>query len=308
MHRTGHIPDHPAVVATRAGIHLHPKYAAIRTAPLPLASSNRSMLLPAAGGPGILDQHDTGSCEGHGHASGVTLRLALAGTPLSEVVSPVGLYYGALLVDRTPNADGSLPPLTDTGTMPSSILTAMGLWGSTGASVWGQYPASSSTMYVTPTDPNSPLIEPTPEKLYAESSFKLGGAYFVQTSGMQKVLDILCMLASGRPVSDAIPASGSQFQSYSGGILTAAQMTGDVDHCNLIVDYAWTGTQEQFTQWQAGATGLDQYLVGYGVNSWSESWGESDVAGVSGGMYRFDRSFFDQLQDPCVLDVTKVAS
>ena len=307
MYPRGHIPDHPAVVAARAGIHLHPKYAAIRATPLPLASTNRPTLLPSAGGPGILNQNDTGSCEGHAHASGVTLRLALAGTPLPEVVSPVGLYLGALLVDRTPNADGTLPPLTDTGTMPSSILTAMGLWGSTGASVWGQYPASSTTMYVTPSDLYSPLIEPTPEKLYAESSFRLGGAYFVQTSGLQKVLDILSMLASGRPVSDAIPASCRAFQCYTGGILTAAQMTGDVDHANLIVDYAWTGTQEQFTAWQGGATGLDQYLVGYGVNSWGSSWGESDASGLTGGMYRFDRSFFDQLQDPCVLDVSRAS-
>lgn len=304
-YRTGHRPDHPSVVDARVGLHLHPQYGAMRAAALPMATRNRDKIPISAGGPGILDQHDTSSCEGHAHASGVTLRLAIAGTPLSEPVSPCGLYLGALLVDREPNPDGTLPPLLDQGTMPSSVLTAAGLWGSCGASVWGQYPASSVTLYQTPSNPNSPLIEPKPEQIYAESSCKLAGAYFVQSTGLQRVLDVLSALASGRPLSDAIPASGQDFQGYHGGIL--GPTSGDVDHANLIVDYAWTGTQDQFTSWQNGAPGLDQYLVGYGVNSWGYGWGESDVVGSSGGLYRFNRAFFDQLQDPCVLDVSRSA-
>ena len=296
--RTGHIADHPAVVARRLGFHLHPAFGAMKAAPLPLSTNNRAKLPVSESGPGILDQHDTSSCEGHAHASGITLRLALAGTSLPEVVSPVGLYLGALLVDRAPNADGTLPDLLDQGTMPSSVLSALAIWGSCGASAWGQYPASSQTLYQDPSNPNSPLIAPTPEKLYAESGYRAGGAYFVQTVGLQKVLDILGALASGRPVSDAIPASGQDFQGYTGGVLSAT--SGEIDHANLIVDYEWTGTPEEFTAWQGGAPGLDQHLIGHGVNSWGASWGE-------GGQYRFDRSFFDQLADACVLDVTRAA-
>ena len=145
MYPRGHIPDHPAVVAARAGIHLHPKYAAIRATPLPLASTNRPTLLPSAGGPGILNQNDTGSCEGHAHASGVTLRLALAGTPLPEVVSPVGLYLGALLVDRTPNADGSwtlgASDLTGlTVTPPASFIAALSVRSRTTPSISSSVP------------------------------------------------------------------------------------------------------------------------------------------------------------------------
>jgi hypothetical protein len=304
--RTGHIDDHPEVVKRRLGIHLHPEIGAMRAGALPLKSTNRAKLIKN-GGPGILNQNDTGSCEGHAHASGLTLKLALAGTPLTEVISPVGLYLGALMVDRgAVPTSGKLPPLTDSGTMPSSIQTASQTWGSTGASVWGQYPASSGTMYVTPSDPNSALIEPTPEKLYAESAYRLKGMYFVQSTGLQKVIDILTVLAAGNPVSDAIPASGQDFQGYAGGVLSYP--SGAVDHANLVVDYEWTGTQEQFTQWLAGAPSLDQYLIGYGVNSWGTSWGEADaMSGATGGTYQFNRSFFDGLQDAAVLDVVKAS-
>lgn len=306
LHRTGHIPDHPVTVAKRIGLSMFRGYSAMRAATLPLATKNRAQLK------WLLNQQDTSSCEGHAHASGISLRLALAGTPLSEVVSPVGLYYGALMVDRVPNADGTLPDLFDSGTMPSSILSAMQTWGSTGASVWGQYPASSTTMYQDPSNPQSPLVLPHPEQLFAESSFRLNGAYFVQSTGLQKVIDILTALAAGYPVSDAIPASGDSFQSYEGGVLTAAQMTGPVDHANLIVDYAWTGTQDQMTSWLGGASGLDQYLVGYGVNSWGGvgcpfggTWGAVDPLNSLGGQYKFERTFFDMVQDACILDVVK---
>ena len=173
--KTGHINDAKAVVDARVGFHLHPEFGAMRAGSLPTSSSNRQTLPAEKGGPGVLDQHDTSSCEGHAHASAITLRLALAGLALAEVVSPVGLYLGALMIDRVPNADGSLPALVDQGTMPSSIQQASQLWGSTGASKWGQYPASSATMYVDPasaaTDQN--LIAPKIEQLFAESSYRL---------------------------------------------------------------------------------------------------------------------------------------
>ena len=307
---TGHRPDHPEVAKRRLGLHLHPAYGAMRAAPLPLKTTNRQTLPTAKGGPGVLNQADTSTCEGHGHATVFTLRLALALTPLAEVISPVGLVLGGYMVDRVPNPDGSLPYLIDQGTGPSSILTAAQSWGTCGAGVWGQYPASSGTMYIDPTGANPAIpqgacIEPPPEKLYGESGYKLQGAYFVQTTGLQRVLDILAALASGRPLSDAIPASGQDFQGYRGGIL--GPTSGDIDHCSTIIDYEWTGTPEQFTAWQAGAPSLDQYLVGYAANSWGTGWGESDIAGIPGGLYRFNRAFFDQLQDPCVADIVRAA-
>lgn len=301
--RTGHRPDAPAVVDARIGLHAHPEIGAMRAGTLPLKTTNRAKLW------GIWNQSDVGGCEGCGHSTGITLRLALAGTPLAQPVSNVGLYYGALVVDRVPSLDGSLPKLFDTGTMPSSILSAAGAWGTAGASLWGQQPMSSQTMYLNPSaNPGDAdyqaLREPAPEQLYAESSFKLKGAYFVQTQAMQRLVDILTVLAAGRPMTMSLPASGSDFQSYSGGVM--GWPSGPVDHCNALLDYEWTGTQEQFDAFLAGAPGLDQYLIGHAVNSWDVTWGEADaVASQSGGLYRVDRSFLDQLADPCVLDVVR---
>ena len=293
LRKTGHRPDPTDIVNRRLGLHLHPARAAMTT-PLPLSTINRSLLW------GVWDQHDASGCEGCAHATGVTLRLACAGTPLPEPVSNVGLYLGALTIDRTPNPDGTLPPLTDSGTFPSSILAAAALWGSCGVSKWGQQPMSSGTLYVDPSNEQSPLIEPPPEKLFTESAYRLQGAFFVQTGGLQRVLDILGALAAGFPVSASIAASGASFQNYSGGVLTGAQMTGDIDHATVIVDYAWTGSAEQFAAWQGGAPGLDQFLVFYGVNSWGTGWGEA-------GLYRADVTFINQAADACVLSVTRAS-
>lgn len=312
LRKTGHLPDPPQVVAQRLGLHHHPAFGAMRAGTLPLATNNRMTLPPSKGGPGILDQHDTSSCEGHAHASGATLRLALMGTPLPEVISPVGWYLGALMGDRQPNADGSLPRLYDTGTMPSSILKAGYAWGTCRASVWGQYPASSSTMYEDPSNENSPLIEPKPEQLFGERACRLGGAYFVQTAGTQRVLDIMRVLASGRPTSVALQASGPEFQGYKGGILQA--LSGDVDHANLLLDYTWTGTQDTLDAFVA-AVGTDdakatalmgQYLYFWDDNSWGEGWGvPGDVPGITGGLAQLGPPVIVGLEDPCVLDLAR---
>lgn len=312
MFRTGHIPDHPAVVAKRAGMHLFRGYGAMKAITLPLATQNRVRLPTSKGGPGVRNQRRIGMCEGEAHSSGATLRLALAGTPLSEVLSAVGPYMGALMFDRVANADGTLPPLRDNGTMPSSILNAWQAFGASGESVWGQLPADIPTMYVDPNLPESDpnfgiLIQPTIEQLYGESSCKLNGAYFVQSTGRQRVVDIMSALAAGFPVSDAIPASGNDFQGYRGGVLNPT--SGEVDHANLILDYEWVGTQDQLTAWLAGGDDslATNYLLIHCVNSWDVTWGEADaMSGEPGGLYRANRLFLDQsVNDACILDVVK---
>ena len=283
---TGHLRDSDAAIRARLGLPTHRGYGAMRAAAIPLSTSNALKLW------GIWDQTNAQGCEGCAHSSGVTQRLALAGTPLAEPVSNVGLYLGALLVDRPPPAsDGTEAPLLDVGTMPSSVLTAMARWGSCGSSIWGQQPMGSGTMYVDPNNPNSPLIEPAPEKLKAESSFKFNGAHFIQTDGDQKLLDILTALAAGYPVSIAIPASGAEFQAYRGGVLGA--LSGDIDHASLLVDIvSWDGKDPKTA-------------IVSGANSWNVTWGESITPNIAGGMYRGNAAFLAQAEDACVLDVTK---
>ena len=321
---TGHRPDHPEVVKRRVALHNLATYAAMMAAvaSLPLASANRVNLLADKGGPGILDQHDTGSCEGHGHAESGTLRLANLG--LSKgLISPTALYVGALLMDRTLNPDGTLSTVTDTGTMPASIQAAWQAFGARLATDDPQYPAQSTTLYQTPSNQNSPLILPSPEILHADSPYRYQGSYFVQSNGCQRILDVLTTLAAGRTLTNAIPASGSQFQGYRGGVLGA--LSGDIDHCNHVVDYAWNGSAPDFAAFLSAlttgnlstATALAMAQGSAGVpnlvficqNSWGDTaWGEADsMSRAPGGLYRADLNYLNQCEDPCVIDITAAA-
>jgi hypothetical protein len=316
LHARGHIADHPEVVRRRAGLHLHPLFGAILATVLPLATTNRVNMPPAKGGPGILNQTDVGGCEGCAHAGGGTLWLAGQGKS-KGLISNVALYLGALMFDQTLNPDGTLSTITDTGTQPSSVLSGWQTFGARLAANDPQYPMNSSTLYKTPGDANSPLILPAVDSgLYADSPYRFNGAYFITATGPARLLQLLTVLASGRPVSDAIPASGQQFQSYTGGILGALE--GPVDHANYIVDYEWTGTP---TDWVSFVVAIQQNdvattarlavnLVFHCVNSWGDNtgWGEADaVSTMIGGTYRANIDYINQAEDLCVLDLSAAA-
>jgi hypothetical protein len=317
LYPRGHIPDHPEVVKRRTGLHLHPKFASImaRASSLPMATTNRAKLSTAAGGPGMLNQGSTGSCEGHAHASGATLFLANQGKSVG-LISPVALYLGALMIDRTVSG-GALSVVTDAGTMPSSIVSAWQTFGSRLATSDPQYPADPSTLYVTPSDPNSPLVLPSLEALYADSPYRFGGAYFLTGASTSPayLLAALSVLASGRTLTDAIPASGTAFQNYSGGVLGA--LDGPTDHANQIHDYGFSGTAAQWasftTALQQGDTAtvnsLSSMLLFFCCNSWGLAWGAPDaVSGMTGGMYQANIDYFQQAQDVLVLDISAVTS
>lgn len=73
----GYRSDPEVVRQRRPKFHLLKAARGLGAAPLPLSTNNRQYLLPSAGGPGILNQFQTSSCEGHAHASGITLRFAI---------------------------------------------------------------------------------------------------------------------------------------------------------------------------------------------------------------------------------------
>lgn len=313
MYARGHIPDHPAVVAKRTGLHLHPEYGAMRAGTVPLTTSNRALLPRDKGGPGIWNQFDVGACEGCGNGSAATIQMALDGTPLSEPISPVGNYLQALMTDASPNPDGTLPWLIDTGTMPSSVLAGWLLYGGSPASVWGQLPMGSGTMYSKDaTAPQGALIQPSPNQLYGSRQCRLNGAYFLTTSGTTLLRDIVRVLAAKKVMTNAIPASGSQFQSYTGGVLGA--LSGDIDHCSFVLDYEWVGTQAQLDSFMAGDDSNVAMLVLHCCNSWGGigcpdggDWGEVDSINQLGGQYRADANYAQQAQDWCVLSLTRVS-
>jgi hypothetical protein len=323
-YRTGHIADHPAVVARRTGLHLHPKFGAImaRASSLPMATTNRAKLSTSQGGPGILNQGQTGSCEGHAHASGATLLLANQGKS-QGLISPVALYLGALLIDRTVS-DGALSTVTDAGTMPSSIISAWQTFGARLAASDPQYPANPATLYEQPSNTNSPLILPSLETLYADSPYRFGGAYFLTGASTSPayLLSALATLASGYTLTDAIPASGSEFQNYTGGVIGA--LSGPIDHANLLVDTQWTGSAPDWATFCSALTSGDAStvtrlamatsaagipnLIFWGVNSWSTAWGTGDpVSTMSGGLYMANLDYFTQAQDLLVLDLSAAA-
>jgi len=96
-------------------------------------------------------------------------------------------------------------------------------------------------------------------------------------------------LAAKYPVPIAVCASGNTFQSYQGGIL--GRQTGPNDHYIYAIDYTWDGTNPAS-------------IILIGSNNWGEDdWGESDVTGIRGGMWRGNSQFIDQAMDLCVLDV-----
>lgn len=310
---TGHVADHSEVARLRRGVHLHPNAAEFSTAAaaLPMATANRTWWSPSVGGPGIQNQGQLGACEGFAHAAGGTLVLALRGQS-PGLISGVALYLGALLVDRQTLLSGKLTVVTDTGTTPASINAAWDVFGAMLAKDDPQFPANRATLYVNPNDDNSPLFLPAPETLYQDGSYRFGGAYYIaDASPASRLLRALSVLAAKLPITDAIPASGDFFQSYRGGIV--GRLDGPTDHANLIVDYEWTGTPEDWATFQSALrngdtttiTSLRPGLVLHCANSWGETgWGEADsLASSSGGWYRANTDYFDQTEDLSVLDI-----
>lgn len=270
----GHIPDPEAVRQRRAGFHLLKAKHMLGASPLPLATSNRQFFDPSMGGPGIQDQGSTGRCEGFAHSGAITTRFAIQRKPIARV-SPTGIYTVARMISRLPNADGTLPPLTDDGTEPSLVVAGLSEWGVCSAKTWGD----------DPDDPSKVNDEPTPQQLEAAGEFTLLGAYFMRSSGDQFLRDLMTALAAGYPCTGAIAASSAEFEGYSGGVL--GPLDDDVDHATLFLDYSWDGANLAS-------------LVVTAANSWGIGWGEA-------GFYRCNADFLRKYANDCaVIDVAPI--
>jgi hypothetical protein len=274
---TGYIPDPPDVVASRAGFHL--LQAKLGAVTIPAASNNGIWLPPAKGGPGILQQSQTGGCVGHALAGSITLRFAILQRMIA-LVSPIGCYAVGRAMARRRNAKGVLPPLTDSGTEPSLGVAGIQEWGVTSAKTWGNFPA----------DPATINDEPTLAQLEAITEFELEGAYFLQSTKDQLYTDLVTALAAGYPVTNGIPASGDGFQGYTGGILGA--QTGPNDHYTYVYDYyGWDPKNPSAVKFRC-------------VNSWGSADTDGTDWGDGSGTYDASTAFVDQWQDMAVMNVT----
>ena len=300
MHGRGYNAAPPDVVARRVAFRvLSAKAGRVASASaLPLLTSNRQFVAAALGGPGILDQDGTDGCVGHVISNCITTRFSLCKTPIA-LVTPIGCYTVGRDILRVVNPDGTLSKLTDSGLDPDVGMQGVQTYGVCSAMTWGNFPASPATVNA----------EPTPAQLEAAKDFVLQGAYFIYGSNASTLLQIMQALASQYPVSNSVASRNVGFDEYTGGVIPASVMDGTLDHYTMLIDYQWLSDEASF---EAFVTKLQNdevdmaaiaNLIIYGVNSWGESWGESDVAGISGGLYRVQADALSFMDSFCVWDV-----
>lgn len=147
----------------------------------------------------IFDQGPTGSCEGHRGAMGVSVAFNALGTPLAFIPSPDGFYRDLRCQARVPNANGTFPPLTDSGGMTSDFVT---IAKTCGARKMGPPPPDGRNSDV---DPSTVNDEPTLDQLDTEAEAPVlidPGAYAIDlTDTVQALAVIQQCLALKMPVA-----------------------------------------------------------------------------------------------------------
>jgi hypothetical protein len=258
--RTGYIPDPLTYGRT--------SYRASREGISALPSS--VTLLPYA--PHVFNQNDTGSCTGGSTGPAIYTALLARGTPLPWVPSPKGIYTLGRAIDRTPNANGSFPPLRDEGAMPNQVMRGISEWG-----VRRMGPFVSGYAY--DCDHRNVNEEPNLLELEEDAHHVLLGQYVIRTKGAQRIVDLCSALAAKKPITVALAGGSALFQSYAGGVLP--MLHAPLDH------YVW------LYGYTTDAKGKRIFL---GRNSWGTGWGE-------GGNFRLSEDAAQELGDIVVLDV-----
>ena len=164
------------------------------------------------------DQGPSGSCEGHSGAMGAWMALAASGSPLPWFPSPDGIYRDARCQERSPAADGSLPPLTDSGCMTSDVVTIFQTCG------LRKMNAPTSDGRNSDVDPATVNNEPRLDQLDTEAETPIlidPNAYLVDLTDLQEAFAVIqAALKAKLPVRiDIICDSIFQawFQNYTNG-------------------------------------------------------------------------------------------
>jgi hypothetical protein len=159
----------------------------------------------ALAGPGIMDQSITEACVAFATIGAIETRMAARHAPIPHR-SPLCVYDLARAIDRVPNADGTLPPLLDLGSMPNQAMRALSEWGVCA------YDAR-------PTDSGAVNAEPSLEELSAAAAFELAGYYRIDAFGSARVGAVRQAIAQGYPVCFAVNVDAA-FEAYDGsGVL-----------------------------------------------------------------------------------------
>jgi hypothetical protein len=136
----------------------------------------------------VMDQGQTSSCEGHSTAQALRIDFATQGAPLDWVPSPDALYRDMRCQERAPNADGTLPPLADTGGMTADMVTILRTCGMRAMGAPGIAGSNSDI------DPTTINAEPRLDQLDAEASDLVlvdAGAYAVDLSDPKTALAVI---------------------------------------------------------------------------------------------------------------------
>jgi hypothetical protein len=241
---------------------VHAKIGAARLAPRlraqesPPASFSLVPLLPP-----IMDQSQTGSCVGHANATACYGACKAANKTLSWYVSPAGIYRITRCLERAAQGGEASGPLTDSGSSPADAVTVLEAWGVTNM----VYPTADGRF--DDCSPDTINVEPALPDLEAMDKTKPVVGHPIATSGDQLVLDVKTALASGCPVTVAVPGGSDAFQSYVGGILGPIDLSQNpIDHNVCLVGYD---------------TETDGSVVFTIANSWGIGWGENGFVRVS---------------------------
>lgn len=165
----------------KMGFHLLPAFRATST---PDSASVEDCAPP------VMDQGETSSCVGHGTSGAVFTSLKKAGTPLTFVPSPRGIYCLARAVDRV----DSTQPLTDEGSEPNQAMRAIGEWGVR------PIQAPTSDGRYSDCEPANVNAEPTLAELEQDAQDCVVGAYAITVTGPTRIEQMRQAIAAGHAV------------------------------------------------------------------------------------------------------------
>ncbi len=239
------------------GFHLHPAAKLLVDALAPQADLLSSV-------PPIWNQRRTGSCTGHGFAGAITTTFAAHGHGLPAAVWPRGLYANGRIIDRRPDADGSLPTLIDDGAMPNSLVRAMDMWG---VALESEEDGGRTALSPDYSDHLEAHVndEPTMLELEDESIFLVRGFNAIGDFATDKVIQFCQAIASGHAVMGAIQAGTDEFQAADGSRVLGPQ--------GALPDH-WI----YFGAYRTNAAGKKEFLL---INSWGLGWGRQGRIWVS---------------------------
>jgi len=199
----------------------------------------------------IMDQGPLGSCTGHGTAQAVFTAAAAAGAPLPFVPSPDLLYKLVRVLERQSAATA----LTDSGAMPSDILTVLRLYGVKAIA------APTSDGRYSDCDPATVNDEPDLLSMEAAGLKLLTGEYRVDETAADFGAQLRAAIAAKHTAGIGVFVD-SAFMAYDGSSPVSVVNLSDPNGGGhwLSLDYYYQ-------------TGYG-YVYG-GPNSWGGAWGKA---------------------------------